>query len=98
MSPYNDDPRDKGLDIEMHRGVITISIGINALSQALTQGFEQRLDPIKVTNVNDFIDGVLRQLTWEEEDGSTVVHSMFDLAAERAIHDGCDGVEVGEEE
>ena len=98
MSMFMPDPRDKGLDIKVEGGVLTISIGVNALAQAIRMGFDDRMDPIKITDTEEFIDAVVNELSWEEEDGSTVVHAMFDLAAERAIHDGCEGVEAGEEQ
>lgn len=99
MSPYNDDPRDQGLKITMKEGLMTISIGIDAMIKLICEGRALQDDPITVTDRNVFAMAVLHSLKRKETDGSTLMHTIFDVAAERAIiEDGCEGVEVGKEE
>ena len=37
---------------------------------------------------------ILQELRHEEEDGTTLVHIMLDKAAERAVENGAEGIEL----
>src|SRR5882724_6194453 len=52
----------------------------------------------KVINKNKFMNAIFQALITEEEEGTTIVHTMLDQAISLAIDDGCDGIEYKETE
>lgn len=50
---------------------------------------------VKITDQALFVKEVVRELYREEEDGSTLIHYMFDKAIYAAIENGCEGVDHG---
>lgn len=46
-----------------------------------------------VTNQQEFIKSVRRALTHEQEDGTTIVHEMFDRAFVDVVEQGMEGVD-----
>lgn len=48
----------------------------------------------RVTNLEDFVKAIGKQLIVEGEDGSTLITRALDEAMLKAIEGGCDGVEV----
>lgn len=87
------------LNVEIKDGKLQIIIGIEALVYGITNGstfFDYYLDDIIVTDQNEFAQAILEQLNAEEEDGSTMVHRMLERAAEKAVENGCEGVELPE--
>lgn len=52
----------------------------------------------RVTDPATFAEHVVWELEREEEDGTTLVHEMFDRAIERAIENGAEGVDLTDEE
>lgn len=80
---------DAPLVVEIARGRLVISIGVNALGYAVTAG-EQGL---RVTDATLAAANILRELQREEEDGTTPVHKMLDKAALDAWEHGGEGFE-----
>lgn len=90
------------LKVEVKDDRLTISLGINTLSNAFydspenspydddTGNFERIL---KVTDTELFAEEVVRLLMDGEEDGATAVTRMFDDIFMRVLDDGVDGVE-----
>lgn len=88
---------DSPLKVEIRGSRLVISIGIGPLAFASVRGdyFEQ-LDPdgekqIKITDELAWARGILAALKKEEEDGTTLVHRMFDKAAEDHFENGGEG-------
>ena len=83
--------KDKPLTVEIVDGVLNISIGIDTLCFALSENdFHTQF---KVTSIKGFAKDVLNELLSEEEDGTTLVHRMFDEAADNAIENGSEYIE-----
>ncbi len=90
------------MKVALERGAIVIRLPVAALAKAVEATPDERLVhydeetgcyvPPRVTNPQTFADEVLRVLNDEQEDGTTVVHEMFDAAIFRAIEDGALGV------
>jgi hypothetical protein len=90
------------LEAVIENGKLVISIGLNELAFAATHGpyffgaGNPEFEEPRVTDVNVFADAILDELLAEQEDGTTLVHEMFDKAAERAVENGCEGIELPE--
>lgn len=76
-------------------GVLTIEIGVDSLAFAATHGpYADRADEARadgrfyVSNAKGFAADVVSELTYEAEDGSTLVTRMLDQACEQAIEQG----------
>lgn len=94
----NDNSNDL-LKIEVVDGKVIISIGVDAMCHAIKMG-PAWYDNFQITDQAGFVDDIVSELTREEEDGSTLVHKMFDEAARGAVENGsehCDEV-VDEDE
>lgn len=93
----NREPRNTSLDVNIENGILSISIGVDALVEAVQanphSNFFGLVESMKVTDNDAFAEAILFSLQEEREDGATPVHIMFDRAAEHAIEQGCDGVE-----
>lgn len=87
--------RNQQLKVEIVDGVLNISIGVDLLIYAITHGsdFWPDDDELVVTDPDVFAAEIARELENEEEDGTTLVHRMFDKAAETAVDNGCEGVD-----
>jgi len=96
--------RDKPLKIKIYKGILSISIGVRTLAHVAEFNPElERYDEEsgdtnapKVTDHDAFTKEVLAMLRREEEDGTTIVHEMFDKAVEMAIENGAEGIEIPE--
>lgn len=79
---------------------IEISIDVSALPVILSGSLAVRnADPLyRVTDAHAFAAELVLALNHEDEDGSTVVHKMFDAAMDEAIDQGAEGVEEIDEE
>lgn len=92
--------KDQELTIEIIDDKLVISIGISTLLHAIT--FREDLFPdeetpkIKIVDENIFAKDVLFELQNEEEDGTTLVHKMFDEAGTNAMEQGSEGIEIHE--
>lgn len=49
---------------------------------------------VEVTNIAEWRNAVIWELHRESEDGTTLVHEMFDRAFERAIEGGAEGIKI----
>ena len=81
------------LDIQIIDEKLVISIGIDALFHAISFSPNYGLSDLLFTNKNDFLNAVIDELRTEDESGATIIHNMFDEAANNAVENGCDGVE-----
>lgn len=76
------------LNIEIKDNKVIISIGLEELIFAV----QQEIKDFKITNKKGFIKHIVNELENEEEDGTTLVHKLFDEAANNAIENGSDNV------
>lgn len=86
----SDEKENNQLKVEVIDGELQIKIGINILVFATTEGGENPFDDVgmKVNDLEEFQKDIVRQLSFESENGTTVVHSMLD----KAVYDMfCDG-------
>ena len=81
--------RSLPLEVRIKGGQLFISIGIDTLCFATQFNFED----FKITDREGFAKDILNELEREEEDGTTLVHKMFDQAANSAVEDGSEYVE-----
>lgn len=96
MSLYQLDPREQLVDVKLEGGLLVISIGIDFLTRVTVDILNDQFPngPIKLTESTTFADEIRAQLLCEREDGSTAVHRMFTEAANDAIDNGCQGIEM----
>jgi len=85
------------MKVEVIDNVLTISIGIKELANAFLLSpwnwdAEKDKELFSVADNQEFADEVVRELLWEEDDGTTLVHLMFDTAMERAVENGSEGI------
>lgn len=89
--------KDKHLEVKLENDVITISIGIDTLAFAAKHApdglFYDKLfnpeGPIKkIIDKKEFAKDVVYELQREEEDGTTMVHLLFDKAINDAVDNG----------
>lgn len=86
--------KDQVLKVEIEKGLLTISIGIDTLCDALNYSLEEYFDgEVRITDNNVFAKEVLNRFYIEEEDGSTMVHRLFEKAAYDAVEFGANGIE-----
>ncbi|GJD97732.1 hypothetical protein [Methylobacterium iners] len=88
--------KDQGLRISLTGGLLTISLGVSTLCQAIKGGtvFEDFMggEDAVITDEDAFARAITAGLGREEENGDTPVHDMLDRVARRAINDGAEGV------
>lgn len=82
--------RNKPLTVEVSDEVLTVSIGIETLANAIVAG--PAFDQAKITDANMFIADLVIELQAEEEDGSTLLHRAFDEAGQAAADNGSEGI------
>jgi len=95
----------KHLSVKIAKGVLTISIGMATLANAirfnpdLAAWDEVTGDELlsEITDVTLFGKELVRALESEEEDGTTPVHLMLDAAALSAIENGAEGILTGDD-
>lgn len=96
--------RNGHLRVRIEREQIVISIGVATLPKVVEFGHDHHsydeeagdyLVP-KITDPDTFAKEVLSELEREEEDGTTLVHLMFDKAIAHAIENGAEGVTLPE--
>jgi hypothetical protein len=88
------------INIEIVDGRLIVSASVGTMIQA----FKWCSNYMTQFDENEYmIDGkvfaqeIMGELLAEDEDGSTLIHEMFDKAAERAIENGCKGVKFAED-
>jgi len=85
--------REQQLEIKVINGVLSITIGIDVLCNSLEYGVDRYFtEDVKIVDNDLFLDDFVRELSCEEEDGTTLVHRMLDNAAYKAIENGANGV------
>jgi hypothetical protein len=87
------------LKVEIDKnGTITIALSARDLKFA-TENHPDRLEEnrVSIANVKKFAKAVFQELKEEQEDGTTLVHEMFDSAIQNALEDGAEGVDFGED-
>lgn len=95
--------RTQGLRVRVVSSRLVISIGVETLAHAIETSPDDRLSPHNdetrefehhtVTDPVMFAQEMVRALTAEEEDGTTVVYRLLDDAANNAIDNGAVSVE-----
>lgn len=86
--------RSQVLDVSVRDGLLTISVGVECLGNAVEYMPDTDLFP-KVTAADLFASELAAVLEQEDESGATLVQRMLDAAAVRAIEDGARGVVLG---
>lgn len=85
-------------EAEIVDGKIVITLSISHLQTAIDGG--TMLGTIdgswKLTDPDKFAKDLLVSLHSEDEEGTTVIHRMFDEAINEAIEQGADGIEEAE--
>ncbi len=89
------------LDVKLEGAELVIRIPVDTLAFAAQQGDmwpqDDHMKPTAfITDETVFAKEVIHALTKEEEDGTTLVHLMFDKAFTYITENGCDGVEWNE--
>ena len=87
--------RDQQLEVKIEDGRLLISIGVDTFCHATEYGMDQYFTgEVKVTDNDVFVQEVAKELSREEEDGTTPIHRMFDKVAAKALENGANGVTV----
>ena len=89
--------KDTNLTVEIKEDVLLISIGTEMLCHSCEVGRMYGLGDIKITDKKQFIASLVRQLEFEDEDGSTLMHEMFDRAVTIMLENGALGVDEQED-
>lgn len=78
-------------------GDIVIRMPINGIADAVrgANSLHAWNTPIQVTDARAFAEDVCRTLNSDDEQGTTMVHELFDKAFSSAADDGAEGVEIG---
>ena len=89
-----------GAEAVIRNGLIVISIDIDALPVIVSGSCaEDGLDGLwRVTDPETFAKEVVNALNDEAENGTTLVHKMFDQAFSNAIDQGAEGIEECDED
>lgn len=95
-------PMDEPLKVEVVKGRLVISIGVQTLAFAYTHSdlnnpYNEKTCEFQklyeVTKPNDLAESVAMELNREEEDGTTPVHKMLDKVFEDVVENGGEGIE-----
>ena len=84
------------LDVRIAHGQLIISVGVETLCHAVSEGRRYGMGEINITDSHMFVSALMNELTDEEEDGSTLIHRMLDEAATKAIENGAEGAEYAD--
>lgn len=84
----------------LENGSIVIRVSLDALPTIIEGAWAtNNLTPrYKITNAQEFASDLVAALNDEDEEGSTVIHKMFDKAINEAIGNGAIGVEEHEQQ
>lgn len=77
----------KGQDLKVivEDGELRISVGVDVLPTIIESSFPGA----EVNDPDSFAIEIMERLTQEADDGTTLVHEMFDRATDLAAEDGC---------
>lgn len=81
------------LTIKIEGNELVVRIGVDTLAFAVAAGDYFQDGNLKVTDAARFANDVVYELVREEEDGSNMLHALFDKAAEMACENGSEFVE-----
>jgi hypothetical protein len=84
---------DRPLEVSVDAGMVTITIGVALLAKTCNPD-HMDLPPIEITDTHLFQKSLHTALTREEEDGTTVVHEMFDKALRYIVENGEEGLKL----
>lgn len=81
-------------------GSLVIRVPLNNLEQVIEGSWALGALEVryKITDVNAFAKDLVGQLNTEDEQGTTLVHTMFDKAISEAIESGADGIDEHEDQ
>jgi hypothetical protein len=91
-------PRDKHLEVKLAGGVLTISIGVEALKWAAEHN-EEFYKPetgkyaLVISDADEFAKDIVTALRDEQEDGTTTVHELIDKAVRYVMENGSEGLD-----
>lgn len=94
---------NQSLQIDLSKGLLTISIGVNTLATAIENSpsnyewLNEEGEVVRSFTINNpkaFAKEIVWALQSEEEDGTTLVNLMFDRAGDLAIEQGSDAVDL----
>lgn len=89
--------RESPLGVKIVDDQLQITIGIETLAFAAERYdyfWEGADDDVKVTDPDEFAKDVVRELESEEEDGTTLVHLMFDKAFRAVVENGGESIYI----
>lgn len=84
------------MNVDVIKDELIIRIKVKDLLHAITHSPDYSLSHIIVTNKEEFMKELVCELQSEDETGATIIHRMFDEAANNAIENGASGVEYDE--
>ncbi len=90
---------EQPLKVGIEAGRLVISIGVVTLGEALIgplSPLKREAPHAKIIDHAQFSREVVRALTSESEDGTTIVHTMLDGVATTFLENGADGVDFGD--
>lgn len=84
----------------IEKGSIVIRLDIKSIPEVVKAGVDlMAIDPpFAVKSSRVFAKELLRYLNDEDEEGTTLIHKMFDEAFNAAAEDGADGLKFSEDE
>lgn len=88
------DMKEKQLTLVIEDDKLKISIGLDVLQFACKIGRAYGNGDIEITDQEEFLIGLMRELERENEDGSTLLHRAFDSAVSEMIENGERGVDL----
>jgi len=85
--------KDKNLTVNIVGDELVVSIGLSVLLSAVETSRFYGDGEIRITNETQFLEGFVRYLSNEKEDGSTLIHYAFDDAVTEMLENGELGVD-----
>jgi hypothetical protein len=95
MEEINSSNRSEQLNVQIVDGKLVISIGIDLLCFAVEN--KENCD-YTITDNDGFAKDILNELEIEDEEGTTLVHTLFDKVANEAVEHGSYNVKLIQEE
>jgi len=88
------DLKEKPLTLVIEDDQLKISIGVDQLQHACEIGRAYGNGDIQITDQDEFLSGLVRELEREDEDGGTLLHRAFDSAVSEMLESGERGVDL----
>ena len=86
--------KEKQLALAIEDDQLKISIGVDVLQHACEIGRAYSNGDIQITDQDEFLSGLVRELEREDEDGGTLLHRAFDRAVSEMLENGERGVDL----